>query len=107
MPRGPFAGKLRPVCGLTGFIDLERRLAVTQLAGTNKNTGLQVNEWGCAVLWLPLLLIENANEQRQTGAAVESLLGGLRGFLRQHGEHGDGQIPGRGGRGGEVQRNVR
>ena len=33
LPRGPFAGKLRPVCGLTGFIDLERRLAVAHLAG--------------------------------------------------------------------------
>jgi hypothetical protein len=38
------------------------------------------------------------------GAAVESLLGGLGGFLRQHGEHGDRQIPGRGGRGGKLER---
>jgi hypothetical protein len=31
-----------------------------------------VDEWGCAVAWLPLLLIENASQSRQTGAAVES-----------------------------------
>jgi hypothetical protein len=29
---------------------------------------------------------------------------GLRGFLRQHGEHGDRQIPGRGSRRGELER---
>ena len=45
----------------------------TRLAGTNKNTGQALDEWGCAVAWLPVLLIENANETRQTAAAVESL----------------------------------
>ena len=27
---------------------------------------------GCAVTWLPMLMIENSQQQRQTGAAVES-----------------------------------
>ena len=27
---------------------------------------------GCAVTWMPMLLIENSQQQRQTGAAVES-----------------------------------
>lgn len=27
---------------------------------------------GCAITWLPMLLIENSQQQRQTGAAVES-----------------------------------
>lgn len=44
----------------------------TQLRGTNPNTGEPVDEWGCAVTWLPMLLIENSQMQRQTGAAVES-----------------------------------
>ena len=44
----------------------------TQIRGTNPNTGQPVDEWGCAVTWLPTLLIENAQMQRQTGAAVES-----------------------------------
>ena len=44
-----------------------------QLRGINKNTGTEIDEYGCAVAWLPMLLIENANEMRQTGAAVESL----------------------------------
>lgn len=44
----------------------------TQLRGTNPNTGEAVDSWGCAVTWLPMLLIENAQQSRQTGAAVES-----------------------------------
>ena len=44
----------------------------TQVRGENPNTGEQVDEWGCAVTWLPMLLIENSQQQRQTGAAVES-----------------------------------
>lgn len=45
----------------------------TQVRGTNPNTGEPVDEWGCAVTWLPVLLIENSQMQRHTGAAVESL----------------------------------
>tara|TARA_R100000482_G_scaffold6823_1_gene2132 strand:+ start:37 stop:333 length:297 start_codon:yes stop_codon:yes gene_type:complete len=44
----------------------------TQVRGTNPQTGEEVDEWGCAVTWLPVLLIENSQQQRQTGAAVES-----------------------------------
>lgn len=44
----------------------------TQVRGTNPNTGKEVDEWGCAIAWLPVLLIENAQQSRQTGAAVES-----------------------------------
>lgn len=44
----------------------------TQVRGVNPNTGKEVDEWGCAMTWLPVLLIENSQQQRQTGAAVES-----------------------------------
>ena len=44
----------------------------TQIRGVNPQTGEEVDEWGCAVTWLPMLLIENSQQQRQTGAAVES-----------------------------------
>lgn len=44
----------------------------TQVRGTNPNTGKEVDEWACAMAWLPMLLIENSQQQRQTGAAVES-----------------------------------
>lgn len=45
----------------------------TQVRGVNPNTGEDVDEWGCAVAWGPMLLIENAQQSRQAGAAVESL----------------------------------
>lgn len=44
----------------------------TQVRGTNPNTGQEVDEWGCAIAWMPMLVIENAQQSRQTGAAVES-----------------------------------
>jgi hypothetical protein len=43
-----------------------------QIRGTNPNTGADLDEWGCAQAWLPVLMIENSQQQRQTGAAVES-----------------------------------
>ena len=44
----------------------------TQIRGTHPQTGEEIDEWGCAVNWIPTLLIENSQQQRQTGAAVES-----------------------------------
>jgi len=44
----------------------------TQVRGTDPNTGKEVDEWACAITWLPMLLIENSQQQRSTGAAVES-----------------------------------
>ena len=38
----------------------------------NPNTGEDVDHWSCAVTWMPMLTIENSQQQRQTGAAVES-----------------------------------
>jgi len=40
--------------------------------GKNVNTGEDVDEWGCSMAWMPLLAIENSNQQRSTSAAVES-----------------------------------
>lgn len=44
----------------------------TQMRGMNPNTGKEVDEWGCAISWLPVLLVENSQQQRHTGAAIES-----------------------------------
>lgn len=43
-----------------------------KIRGNNPNTGEEVDEWGCAIAWMPLLMIENSQQQRSTGAAVES-----------------------------------
>lgn len=44
----------------------------TQVRGHNPNTGKEVDEWACAIAWMPMLMIENSQQQRSTGAAVES-----------------------------------
>jgi hypothetical protein len=44
----------------------------TRVQGYDINTGNQVDEYQCAIAWMPMLLIENSGQQRQTGAAVES-----------------------------------
>lgn len=43
-----------------------------ELAGRNPNTGEEQNERGCAMAWVPILLIENSQQQKGTAAAVES-----------------------------------
>lgn len=40
--------------------------------GKNMNTGEEIDDWRCAMNWMPMLLIENSGMQRHTGAAVES-----------------------------------
>lgn len=43
-----------------------------QVRGMNPNTGEEVDHWGCSLAFMPMLMIENSQQQRQTGAAVES-----------------------------------
>ncbi len=43
-----------------------------KIRGNNPNTGEEVDEYGCSMAWLPMLVIENSQQQRSTGAAVES-----------------------------------
>jgi hypothetical protein len=43
-----------------------------KLAGQNPTTGEQIDEQGCAMAWMPVLLVENARTMRGTSAAVES-----------------------------------
>jgi len=42
------------------------------LQGKNPQNGTNVQEWGCSIAWIPLLLVENTGKQVQTNAAVES-----------------------------------
>lgn len=43
-----------------------------KVRGNNPNTGEEVDDYGCSIAWLPVLMIENSQQQRQTGAAIES-----------------------------------
>lgn len=42
------------------------------LRGVNPQTGAQIDNDGCSVPWIAMLMIENTQEQRSTGAAIES-----------------------------------
>ncbi|MEK9769983.1 MAG: hypothetical protein VW683_13800 [Betaproteobacteria bacterium] len=44
----------------------------TEVHGTHPQTGELLEDWRCAIVWMPFLMIENSQQQRQTGAAVES-----------------------------------
>ena len=60
-------------CPLIGEDCIELKCAwYNQVRGVNPQTGQEIDEWGCAVTWMLMLLIENSQMQRQTGAAVES-----------------------------------
>ena len=40
--------------------------------GKQPQNEAELDYWDCSLAWMPLLLIENSQMQRQTGAAVES-----------------------------------
>ena len=42
------------------------------LQGKHPQSGANVQEWGCSIAWIPLLLVENTVKQVQTNSAVES-----------------------------------
>ena len=42
------------------------------LQGKHPQSGQNVQEWGCSIAWIPLLLVENTGKQVQTNSAVES-----------------------------------
>ena len=44
----------------------------SHMRGTDPNSGKEVDDFACAIAWLPMLLIENAAQSRQSGSAIES-----------------------------------
>jgi hypothetical protein len=66
LPKGEYCPLLKKKC-----IGLEC-MWFTKLQGKDMNTGKDVDEYSCAMTWMPMLLVENSGMQRQTGAAVES-----------------------------------
>ena len=61
-------------CPLDGFKPCRQLECAwfVQIRGTNPNTGEEIDDYGCSMAWMPVLMIENSQQQRQTGAAVES-----------------------------------
>lgn len=44
----------------------------TQVRGTEPQSGREIDEWACAIVWMPMLSINTAQEVRQVAAATES-----------------------------------
>lgn len=66
-------------CPATGFKTSCRAIVAkcdcpkfVKICGVNANDGQPIDRYGCVDSFLPMLLIENSQQQRQTGAAVES-----------------------------------
>lgn len=66
--------KVKDNCPLNGFEPCKQLDCAwfVQMRGSDPNSGKEVDEYACGVAWLPMLLVENAMQGRQTGAAVES-----------------------------------
>jgi len=62
------------LCPLLKSACIERRCKFwVHLLGNDPQTGQPVDKWDCSFRFFPMLLIENAQQTRQAGAAVESL----------------------------------
>jgi hypothetical protein len=58
----------------------------TRVVGKNPQSEEMVDDWRCAVAWIPMLLIENSQQQRGTQAAVETLRNEIDRFTQGLGE---------------------
>lgn len=66
--------KAKTNCPLNGFEPCKELDCAWFIKVTGKHPQAAdrvVEEWGCAMAWMPIMMIENSQMQRQTGAAVE------------------------------------
>lgn len=68
----PLGAKCEEVKEIQGKQVLLRCPWYTMVRGTDVNTGKEIDDWGCAIAWLPTLMVNTANEARKTTAATES-----------------------------------
>jgi len=64
----------KPNCPLDGFKPC-RQLECAwfmKIKGKDPQSEKEIEEWGCSIAWMPMLMIENSQQQRSTSAAVES-----------------------------------
>ena len=43
-----------------------------EIKGKHPQTGTDLNEWGCSMAWLPVMMIDSARQQHSTASAIES-----------------------------------
>jgi hypothetical protein len=68
----PLGAKCEEAKTVNGKQVLVRCPWYTKVRGKNTNTGEDTDDWGCAIAWMPTLLINTANESRKGVAATES-----------------------------------
>ena len=68
----PLGAKCEEVKTEAGRQVLYRCPWYVQVRGTDVNTGKEIDNWGCAIAWMPTLAINTANESRKGVAATES-----------------------------------
>lgn len=66
--------KVKDNCPLNGFEPCKQLECAwfVQMRGADPNSGKEVDEYACGIAWLPMLLVENAMQSRQSGSAIES-----------------------------------
>jgi hypothetical protein len=67
----PLGAKCEEAKTVNGKQVLVRCPWYTKVMGKNVNGG-ETDDWGCAIAWLPALMINTANESRKGVAAIES-----------------------------------
>jgi len=68
----PLGAKCEEVRDVEGRQVMYRCPWFTQLRGKNPQTGEPVDDWGCAVAWLPVLMIENTKESIGMSSSIDS-----------------------------------
>ena len=66
--------EIKDNCPLNGFKKCKKFNCAwyIQIRGTHPQTGEEVDEYGCAMAMMPILMIENSRQTNQAGAAIES-----------------------------------
>ena len=66
--------EIKDNCPLNGFKKCKQFDCAwfIQIKGKHPQTGADVDEYGCAMAMMPLLMIENSRQTNQAGAAIES-----------------------------------
>jgi|TARA_B110000495_G_C22763214_1_gene446820 hypothetical protein len=68
----PLGAKCEEAKTVNGKQVLVRCPWYTKVMGRNVNTNEDTDEWGCAIAWLPTLMVNASNESRKGVAAIES-----------------------------------
>jgi hypothetical protein len=67
----PLGSKCEDVREVNGEQVLVRCPWHMKVRGTNASTKEEHDEWRCSIAWMPVLLVNSANESRKTAQAVE------------------------------------